>query len=163
MKAHDPAELQSASDYLEFIIHMAEADIDVLREWHEATFKRNVYIDSILIRLRSLIEFLTAPSTSFDTDVIARHYVADFKLPEPERRWLLDQKKLIDTTLAHLTILPMPKLISEVKFPYTEIYRRVLDGLKLFFDASPSNILDQTKTTFQRAFRLRQELGKKES
>ncbi len=134
--------------------------MDALKQWHEATFKRNVYFDSILIRLRSLIEFLTAQSTSFDTDVIARRYVPDFKLPEPECRWLLDQKKLIDTALAHLTILPMPKLISEVKFPYTEIYRRVLDGLKLFFDANPPNVLDQTKSTFQRAFKLRQDLGR---
>jgi hypothetical protein len=140
---------------------MAEADIAELRHSHEATFKRNVYIDSILIRLRSLIEFLTASSTSFDTDVIARHYVHDFRLPVTDRKWLLCQKKLIDTTLAHLTILPMPKLISEVKFPYTEIYRKVLDGLKLFFDANPPNVLDQAKNTFQRAYTLRQDLGEK--
>ena len=85
MKPHSPAELQTASDYLEFIIHMAEADMDALKHWHEATFKRNVYFDSILIRLRSLIEFLTAHSTSFDTDVIARHYVPEFQLPEARR------------------------------------------------------------------------------
>jgi hypothetical protein len=156
MKARTPAELQSASDYLEFIIHMAEADMKALKHWHQASFKRNVYIDSVLIRLRSLIEFLTAQTTSCDTDVIARHYVPAFRMPEPDRRWLLDQKKLIDTTLAHLTILPMPKLISHVKFPYTEIYRKVLDGLKLFFDANPPNILDQTRTSFRRAYALRE-------
>jgi len=161
VKPHTPAELQSASDYLEFIIHMAETDMNALKQWHEATFQRNVYIDSILIRLRSLIEFLTAHSTSFDTDVIAKHYIPEFRLPDTERRWLLDQKRLVDTTLAHLTIRPMPKLISEVKFPYTEVYRRVLDGLKLFFDANPPNLVDQAKTTFERAYALREALGEK--
>ena len=49
MKEHSPDELETASDYLEFIIHMAEEDMRILDGWTEATFKRNVHIDSILI------------------------------------------------------------------------------------------------------------------
>jgi len=159
MKEHTPDELATASDYLEFIIHMAEEDMRNLDGWTEATFKRNVHIDSLLIRLRSLVEFLTARTTSCDTDVIARHYVTDFTLPKEDRVWLRDQKKLIDTTLAHLTILPMPKLISEVKFPYTEMYRRVMSGLRLFFDSDPPYVLSQAKETFARAYSLLESLG----
>lgn len=159
MKQHTPDELETASDYLELIIHMAEEDMTILHPWTELSFKRNVYIDSILIRLRSLIEFLTAPSTSWDTDVIARHYISDFAILDNDRIWLREQKKLIDTTLAHLTTLPMPKLISEVKFPYTEMYRRVMKGLKLFFDANPPHVLSQAKERFASAYKLLEALG----
>ena len=136
MKAHTPQELEHASDYLEFVIHMAEVEMKTLEPWTEKTWERNVHIDSILIRLRSLIEFLCATNSRYDTDVIARHYVPDFELSADECKWLQEQKRTIDTTIAHLTIRPMPKLISEVEFPYTEIYRRVMNGLKLFFGVS---------------------------
>jgi hypothetical protein len=133
---------------------MSEVEMKILEPWTEKTWARNVHIDSILIRLRSLIEFLCATSTRFDTDVIARHYAPDFKLPEDECTWLTDRKRAIDTSLAHLTIVPMPKLISEVEFPYTEIYQRVMNGLKLFFDHNPPNVLQQTWDAFARAYEL---------
>jgi len=145
MKEHTSDELEMASDYLEFIIHMAEDDLRNLNQMPVPTFPRNVYIDSILIRLRSLIEFLCASDTKFDTDVIARHYIEDFELPEEDSQWLNEQKRTIDTALAHLTKQPMPKQISEVEFPYRKIYIRVMEGLNLFFDAEPRNVLEQTK------------------
>jgi len=53
----------------------------------------------------------------------------------------------------------MPKLISEVKFPYTEMYRRVMTGLRLFFDSDPPYVLSQAKETFARAYNLLESLG----
>jgi hypothetical protein len=159
MKAHNPEKLETASDYLEFIIHMAEVEMNSLNGWTDATFERNVHIDSILIRLRCLIEFLTAKTTSYDTDVLARHYIPDFALPEVDRAWLRDKKRLVDTTLAHLTIRPMPKLISEVKFPYTDMYRKVMQGLQVFFEANPLHVLYQTKEAFHRAYALMETLS----
>ena len=152
MKPHTGEELEHASDYLEFIIHMVEADFDFIRQNPAKSFGKNVYIDSMLVRLRSLIEFLCASDTRWDTDVIAKHYLESFSLPEEECEWLLSEKDKIDSTLAHLTIRPMPKLISEVDFSLPDMYLRVLEGLRLFFESGPPHVLDQTKDRFQEAY-----------
>jgi hypothetical protein len=154
VKKHSPHDLETASDYLEFIIHMAEDDMNSLDGWTEPTWKRNVHIDPILIRLGALIEFLTAKDTAHGTDVVARHYIPGFALHQNEHDRLLAQKRLVDTTLAHLTLVPIPKLISEVKFPYPDMNVKVMERLKLFFDSRPPHVLDQTRSTFGRAYDL---------
>lgn len=154
MKSHSKEELERASDYLEFILHMVKYDFENLGDMPGKSFPKNVYIDSILIRLRSLIEFLCAADTRYDTDVIAKHYLPDFSLPDEQCKWLLEQKQKIDTTLAHLTVRPMPKLISEVQFPYPEMYRVVIEGFRQFFESDPPHVLQQAKDQFQEAHAL---------
>ena len=153
MDPHPPDKLQHATDYLELIIHMAEYDLSMIRQMPEKTFERNPFIDSLLIRLRTIIEFLYRKGRGFPSDVIALDFVPNWE--PPDDRLLAEQKELIDTTLVHLSTKQMPKLISEVEFAWEDIYRHTMHALLLFFEKAPPDlVLDQARGRFRSAYAL---------
>lgn len=147
MKIHPDADLQMASDYLEYHTRMFVETLLWLRDSCAQGAPKNTLwnavLEDYLVHARLLIQFICNSSVKYDTDVVAVHYFHD--LPDSytplSDKFLDDWERKIGGNLVHITTKPMPTLKSQQEWPIDEIASRLVPGLKTFFTVVPDTRL----------------------
>jgi len=146
-KVHPDADLQTASDYLEYHIRMFVETLLWLRERLNQGGPKdivwNAVLEDYLVHARLLIHFVCKTGPPRDDDVIAIHYFHDLpnRYTPLNDAYLADWAAKIGGNLVHITTKPMPTLKSQQIWPIDEIAARLAPGLIIFANLAPDTRL----------------------
>lgn len=153
MNIHSVAKLKMASDYLEYSIHTLTEGIDIYYQSPDK-FVRNAAVDSILLRSRVLIDFFMNADGRSD-DILA----VDF-FDEPEDKPYVPylspevevERDRINKYLMHLTIKPMPDLVSDQGYPLNKIIPPIIDAFRKWLSSVSDSRLQDPAVITRRIF-----------
>jgi hypothetical protein len=135
-------ELYGASVHVNYEVEMLKAMTSFLCEFPERTaegiWRRNAYLESFVLHVRNLIDFLYPPTNAKPDDILAEHHVRDvagWKRRCPGKTKLLqDAEARVNELAAHLTYATaqLPK-----DWEFSKIQSDLWQPLQCFFTELP--------------------------
>jgi hypothetical protein len=143
---HTDEVLRTASDYLEYHVHMYVDTLVFISARLAQSAPRdlawNATLESHLVHARLIIDFLRKPQGRED-DVLAIDFFHDLPdtYPLPEDEFLKSWADNVGGRLVHITTKPMPALKSRQEWPIMEIAQRLKPWLHEFLRVVPDSRL----------------------
>jgi DNA-directed RNA polymerase specialized sigma24 family protein len=106
----------------------------------------NALLELFLIHMRAFIYFFYDDSPGQD-DIVAEHFIKDWKNVRPEKFCELDNwKKNANKLLAHLTYSRLKKSRSQAKWPVNEITEVIEKVWNVFYEMYQKSYTNNKKT-----------------
>lgn len=133
-------QLEKASEHVKYELEMLTAALSFLSNGPDETNPHtwNAYLESFVIHIRSVIDFLYPPTNRQPDDILAEEYVTDvaqWNRDRPAKTNLLrDAKKKADKQVAHLTYV---RVGADKDWNWKAIWSDLENVAICFFDHLP--------------------------